>query len=59
MTETQLKNLINMLEELGWTCAFPAADPDDDDAPVDGLIIGTQEYVESVTASLEKTGWEQ
>ena len=57
MTESDLKQLIQLLEKLGWCAALPT--PDADDEEVSGLIIGTREYVDSVTASLEKTGWEQ
>lgn len=49
--EQLFKELIEIVEELGWNVAIPHVEEDDE---VPGLIIGNPEYVEAVTEALEE-----
>ena len=47
MTEQQIEELLALLHEAGWIMAIPETDE-----TITGLIIGTPEYVGTVTALL-------
>lgn len=47
--EQLFKELIEIVEELGWNVAIPQVEEDDE---VPGLVIGKAEYVDAVTEAL-------
>jgi len=46
-----LKELIDIVGELGWQVAIPEDIEEEEEVP--GLIIGTSEYIDAVTIALE------
>lgn len=44
-----IDKLAEICEELGWSIGVPA---DDDTAPVDGLIVGTEEFIMGIVESI-------
>ncbi len=45
------QTLVDACKRMGWCIAVPTEDADDD--PVRGLIIGEQEYVDSILDKIE------
>lgn len=50
MNEELLQKLIDILKEADWGICIPNLKPDDD---VPGMIIGTDEYIKSITDQLK------
>ena len=51
--EKQLVDAIaNLCQELGWSIAVPFADDDED--KIDGLLIGTEDYINEILIQLDE-----
>lgn len=56
MDDEQLGRLMQILDELGWSVAYISKSKDDDGdlSMVDGVVIGTTEYIEELLGPDEK-----
>lgn len=52
--ELLFKQLIGIVEQLGWQVALAGVKPDEE---ILGLIVGTEKYVDDITEIVEKSGW--
>jgi len=49
----EMKQLVKLIEQLGWEVAIPSGGGEEDDGNVHGMIIGEKSYVEFVLKHLD------